>query len=684
MCSSDLEIYNANQPDEVESVFVGTPVIVTLTDYTTQGIKVIRDTGTKKWNDGTGGGLTATHWQVYISPVQTDASVTPSLSSFVRLGAPIAIDGTAAQSFTFGGTGNYASTNIQNLRSARSTQVWGGAGTVDAFTSASNCAMTTLTTLGAAIASAVATNIQVASSASLSSGMVVRIEEEQFLISGIPDGTHFDCVGGRGYNNTTATTHVINSTVYAANADDGNVATATRQAEYSLYLSQPITSTGQTDIRVTDRSLCYVNQLLAIPFASGTSTEEMLVTAVTGSFADSITVTRGYNGTSATTFAAAAQIYPFGPSRDVGFETIQYSFTAPASTIIGIGVTITGTQTISNPSGLGTMAPMPLYVSIVKNGGTASTERVVPFNVLGTKDTLTVGGQSDIWGFGSISSTDIADSGTPASGFRVRIRWKRTDSQGTIVNGAAFSGAPAGASASLSIDAVRVTLYAQPLALVTGADYPTITLQTDAGYTLVQSANGKGPVSSTGDLYDGALVQNDVTRKNRVWWSLPDAIEYVPSLYYVDFPTDAVTAIRRVGSACLIGMRGRIMRFNYLPSTVDPTFSRGRPWDILASDHGMVSPQATCMVEWPGKGTVLLYVSYDGIHLTDGVSTELLTDALDWGSLVSLSTPATDGSFQQPSYLSNAVLVAYPKQKWVVMYYTPAGGTTNKIGRAHV
>ena len=207
------EIYNANQPDEVESVFVGTPVIVTLTDYTTQGIKVIRDTGTKKWNDGTGGGLTATHWQVYISPVQTDASVTPSLSSFVRLGAPIAIDGTAAQSFTFGGTGNYASTNIQNLRSARSTQVWGGAGTVDAFTSASNCAMTTLTTLGAAIASAVATNIQVASSASLSSGMVVRIEEEQFLISGIPDGTHFDCVGGRGYNNTTATTHVINSTV---------------------------------------------------------------------------------------------------------------------------------------------------------------------------------------------------------------------------------------------------------------------------------------------------------------------------------------------------------------------------------------------------------------------------------------------------------------------------------------
>src|SRR4029077_1675144 len=103
----------------------------------------------------------------------------------------------------------------------------------------------------------------------------------------------------------------------------------------------------------------------------------------------------------------------------------------------------------------------------------------------------------------------------------------------------------------------------------------------------------------------------------------------------------------------------------------DAEFDRGRCYEMLSDGQGIVGPQATEVFTIPGGPMMMGFVSYSGVHVTDGFQIDTLTDELDWAAKVAL--PASGGS----DLLQNAILVDYPLNYWLVMYYTPNGGSAN-------
>ena len=112
-----------------------------------------------------------------------------------------------------------------------------------------------------------------------------------------------------------------------------------------------------------------------------------------------------------------------------------------------------------------------------------------------------------------------------------------------------------------------------------------------------------------------------------------------------------------------------IKRLNYFPRETDAEFSHGKCFSDVTSEHGMVGPRAAVLVTFPGRGTVLLYLSYNGLHWTDGVTTKPANTDIDW-------TGAANGTpLIEPTLIHRSVLEAYPKLSLVSLSYVPYGGT---------
>lgn len=272
---------------------------------------------------------------------------------------------------------------------------------------------------------------------------------------------------------------------------------------------------------------------------------------------------------------------------------------------------------------------------------------------------LQYGGPNDPWGL----SWSGSDFNAPSQfGVNIQYYWPNLFGTGSTVN----------------IDYIKVTVHtvggAATTQIALGNQFPTVILSV-GGVMGAIGSHGPPPVATTGDIFEDQMVLNDVADPSIIKYSLPVQVDYFPTLYFINFETklsDVVTKIVRLGDKLLVGQKNQLFRVNYLPRESDAEFDRGRCYETLSEGQGVVGTQAACTFTVPGGPLMMAFVSYAGVHITDGFQVETLSDDLDWPNTVDIPS-AGDST----DYLKNCVLVDYPLNYWLVLYYTPTGGTSN-------
>lgn len=222
---------------------------------------------------------------------------------------------------------------------------------------------------------------------------------------------------------------------------------------------------------------------------------------------------------------------------------------------------------------------------------------------------------------------------------------------------------------TVDVDYVAVKIYtvggASNIPVAYGSQFATISIST-GGILTVLGSHGPPPVATTGDVFEDQMVLNDITDPSIVRYSLANQVDYFPSVYFLNFETretDQVTFIRRLGNKLLVAQKTQIFRINYLPRESDAEFDRGRCYEPISTGFGITGPQAATLFSPPEGPTMLAYVSYSGIHITDGFQVKTVTDNLDWDGIFGFTFAGNAIA------LSNAVLIDYPNKYWLVFYY---------------
>jgi len=225
------------------------------------------------------------------------------------------------------------------------------------------------------------------------------------------------------------------------------------------------------------------------------------------------------------------------------------------------------------------------------------------------------------------------------------------------------------------IDYIELDVFFQSSSInLNGPPFRVVTYRDQVGDTISEPANGVAPDCNTGDMFQGSLVVNDLSDETAIRFSLPGNPEAFPKPYVMRFNTtkrkDRATYVRTLGQVLVVGLENGIRCVRYLPTEQDTDFREGIAHDPIASDHGIPGPLAAVQFDWPGRGTMIAYASVAGPMVTDGLKTEPLNTDLDWANTVNFAA------------LSSAVFRVYPKEKWLVLYYCPAGATHTKNTRA--
>jgi len=240
---------------------------------------------------------------------------------------------------------------------------------------------------------------------------------------------------------------------------------------------------------------------------------------------------------------------------------------------------------------------------------------------------------------------------------------------------------PSNTTSNLIIDYIEVLVYYSGATADTGSvnldgvPYPVVTYRSQIGTVVNDPANYIIPQASTGDIFQGSLVLNDLVIPGRIVYSLPNQPESFPKPYELKFNSakkDIVTYIRRLQQILIVGMRDTIKRVNYLPTEADVDFGKGIAYEDLVTDHGIIGPRAACLIDLPGGGVVLAYVGANGMYYTDGVTDKPLNHDVEINLIAKASA------------LNSCILRVYPREKWVVLYYCPLGATHSKNTRAIV
>ena len=187
-------------------------------------------------------------------------------------------------------------------------------------------------------------------------------------------------------------------------------------------------------------------------------------------------------------------------------------------------------------------------------------------------------------------------------------------------------------------------------------------------------SNNKPPGATTGDIFQGAIVTNDVSSPTNIVWTLPGTLDYTPSLslYRLALDTkehDSIKCIKSLGSLCLIGSEGTVYRLNYLPVADDPEFNPGRAIDIVDPDDGVVSARAACRFVYNGE-IRLFYAGQSNLRMTNGFTVDTATDDIIWRDLAN------------PAALSSCFVENNHRNYEILVFYSAAGSSTvNKILR---
>lgn len=155
-----------------------------------------------------------------------------------------------------------------------------------------------------------------------------------------------------------------------------------------------------------------------------------------------------------------------------------------------------------------------------------------------------------------------------------------------------------------------------------------------AGVSLSFGANGKPPIASTGVMFDGCLVTNQVDTPQRIVYSMPDYPDSMPKdIYWLDLPAednDKITAVAVINDKLIVGMRNSLWRVNYLPSQEDASFARGEAFSLVSSIVGIVNTRALCKFTNAGGQQELAFVDSNGVFSTDGYNIRKLSQDLLW------------------------------------------------------
>lgn len=291
------------------------------------------------------------------------------------------------------------------------------------------------------------------------------------------------------------------------------------------------------------------------------------------------------------------------------------------------------------------------FISLNKGGtgGSFSSERWVRFTQARlVSGYLELGGQFDTWGI-SWSPSDFID-GTTTFGITLRKHSASVD----VAHG---------------IDGVEVTVYGGGNTInLDGDAFKTIVISDQIGNSFGVGAAGAPSISTTGDLINGMLVTDDASNGTDLVASLPDDVDAFPEAYRLPL-NDRIKLVRAYGRGGIIGCENSIKRLNYFPKETDADFSRGQATEDITSDHGIIGPRAAVLVDLPGRGTVLVYHSHNGLHGTDAVTSVTLNEDIDWVGSAS-GTPLIE-----PTLIQRTVLKNYPKLYLLALYYVPYGGT---------
>jgi hypothetical protein len=200
--------------------------------------------------------------------------------------------------------------------------------------------------------------------------------------------------------------------------------------------------------------------------------------------------------------------------------------------------------------------------------------------------------------------------------------------------------------------------------------FPALTVAI-AGTAVSVAQNGTPPTNpSTCDVLENSIVVNDSNRPSIIRYTFPDSLASWPDIYFINIETkgqDDVVKIRRVQNVLVVAMREQLARINYLPRENDAEFDRGRAWDLISPNHGIVGPHAADLVAFDGRDSepVLAFLSRSGLYFTDGYQVTPLQSDVDIIGLIS------------GGRLDKTVLVNVPHLNVILIGYTPLGGQTN-------
>lgn len=316
--------------------------------------------------------------------------------------------------------------------------------------------------------------------------------------------------------------------------------------------------------------------------------------------------------------------------------------------------TITGIEVIIRGAFNETAVDTGFVVEVSRDGTTFSNTNTICAFKKGSATriqqyTIKLGGEFNLWGVSGWVPADFIDGGAK---FSIRLR--------KIYGGD-------GEQWTHLIDGVRVIVHGGGHSInLEGDPFRTITIADQLGIAFATGANGPPPTANTGDIFEGMLILNDRTAETIICGSLPNEYEAFPDVYRIPIQSrdnDKVRLLRRLNNMLIIGCSTSMKRLNYFPRETDAEFSKGRCYEDLTLDHGIVGPRAAAIIDLPDRGCVLAYLAHNGLHFTDGTITHFLNDDINWATLIA------------PAYSDISVLTVYPRLNILALYYVPTGST---------
>lgn len=199
-----------------------------------------------------------------------------------------------------------------------------------------------------------------------------------------------------------------------------------------------------------------------------------------------------------------------------------------------------------------------------------------------------------------------------------------------------------GVGGTVDVDFVKVSVNHGGTTAEQAVEFPRIIITAGRDAASI-GANGKPPNASTGDIFQGSLVTNDVDNPTEVAWTIPGTIDYSPAIYRLSIDTknkDSVKCIRTLSNVLLIGSESQVHRLNFLPLEDDPEFNTGRAVDLVDPDDGMVGPLAACLFTYHGPRAPeprLFYVGRNTLRMSNGYGADTATDDISWFDMLGTS-----------------------------------------------